>query len=186
VSATFSTGAFFIYLGSGHPIIEETYGHDDWFAVIFMGIALCIGAAVLLSERFIRRYGARSVSLTTLLIMFAVAVMYLGVALATDGAPPFAVWVLIIAALGSSSTVTTPTVSALAMQPMSKIAGTASGVWGVVTIGGGSLLAAVFDSRFDGTVTPMAIGCFSLTGIAVLIHLWARGGSLDEVDPDQQ
>jgi len=45
-------------------------------------------------------------------------------------------------------------------------------------------LAAIVDRQIVDTVTPMAVGnlVYGLLSLAALI--WARGGSLEPVDPD--
>ena len=52
---TLGSGAFFIYLGSGQPIIDEIYGYGDWFALAFFATAVGIGLTVWMSSRFISR-----------------------------------------------------------------------------------------------------------------------------------
>ena len=48
--------------------------------------------------------------------------------------------------------------NALAMEPVGRVAGSASALFGAVTATGGALLGALIARAFDGTVVPFAIG----------------------------
>jgi len=105
-------------------------------------------------------------------------------ALAADGVPAFLLWGALVTVTGTSSTIVTTTAISLALQPMERIAGTASAVRGVGTLGIGSVLASLIDRRIDDTITPMAVGGLVYCAIGFAILSYARGGALDIVDPD--
>ena len=105
-------------------------------------------------------------------------------ALASDGVPSFAVWVITVTVASTAGTIVSTTAVSLNLQPMERIAGTASAVRGVATLGVGSVLASVIDRQIQDTITPMAVGGLIYCALGLLILLWARGGSLDIVDPD--
>ena len=183
-ASMFAFGAFFVYLGSSATIIDEIYGLDEYFALIFGVSALFLAVAVWTSERFTRRYGTDRVSIAALLGLLAVSAAFLGLCVVAGGVPSFWIWFAATTLLGALTTVFTPNASAVAMEPMQRIAGAASGMYGVVTIGGGSLLASFVDSQIDDTVTPMALGNIAYTTVAIGLVFWARGGSRQIVDPD--
>jgi DHA1 family bicyclomycin/chloramphenicol resistance-like MFS transporter len=177
---TATSAAFFIYLGSGQPIVDEIYGYGDWFAAIFAATAAIIGITVWRSGRFIRRYGAANVARFAIGVMVCVAALFLAVSFMSDGTPSFWFWFSCAAVFASFSTVATPALVSLVMTPMAKVAGTASALNGLVTIAGASMLAAIFDRMIDDTITPMAVGFLLYSSIAFAVLAWARGGS-DEV-----
>ena len=181
---TLGSGAFFIYLGSGQPIVDEIYGYGDWFALVFFVTAAGIGATVWVSSRLMGRFGADAIGAVANTVMVATASVFLVTCLATDGRPPFAIWMALVTVFASFTTVSTPAFVALAMTPMARIAGTASALNGVLTIGVASLLAVVFDQMIDDTVTPMAAGFLLYSSLALLAARWARGGSREVVEPD--
>jgi MFS transporter, DHA1 family, multidrug resistance protein len=183
LSMMFASGAFFIYLGSGQPVIDEIYGYGAWFVLIFAGTAASISITVLASARFISRYGARNVGAVASAVTVTVAATFLVVAISSGGTPPFWFWFLAVTAFASSTTVTTPVFAALAMTPMARVAGIASGLNGLLAIGGGSLLAAIVDRQINDSVTPMAAGFLVYSILAFTSMAWARGGSLDIVEP---
>ena len=181
---TLGSGGFFIYLGSGQPIVDEIYGYGDWFALAFFVTAVGIGLTVWASSHYISRFGADRVGATANTVMVLTAAIFLLACVVSDGRPPFAVWMVLVTVFASFTTVSTPAFVALAMTPMARIAGTASALNGVLSIGVASLLAAVFDRMIDDTVTPMAVGFLVYSSLALLAARWARGGSRDVVDPD--
>ncbi len=180
----FSFGAFFVFLGSSQPIVDEIYGHGDWFAITFGAISAANGIGVAAGSRFIKHFGAAAVArfnYASLVVAYGILTV---AALMADGVPPFWVWVVLISVTSTTATIVTTTCISLALQPMERIAGTAAAVRGLATLGLGSILAAIIDSMIDTTVTPMAVGglIYSLIGFGLLS--WARGGSLEPIDPD--
>lgn len=184
MAVTLGSSAFFIYLGSGQPVVDEVYGYGDWFALVFFGTAAGIGTTVWVSSRYISRFGADAVGAVANAVMVGTAAVFLGTCLIGDGRPPFALWIVFTTVFGSFTTVSTPAFIALAMTPMARIAGTASALNGVLTIGVASLLAVVFDRMIDDTVTPMAAGFLIYSTLALVLARWARGGSREVVEPD--
>jgi len=180
---TTGSGAFFIYLGSGQPIVDEIYGFGDWFALVFFVTAACIGVTVWVSSRYISRFGADAIGALATKVMVLTAATFALTCLLTDGRPPFLLWMAFVSVFASSTTVSTPAFVALAMTPMARIAGTASALNGVLTIGVASLLAVVFDRMIGETVTPMAMGFLLYSSMSLLLARWARGGSREIVDP---
>jgi len=45
-------------------------------------------------------------------------------------------------------------------------------------------LASLVDRQIVDTITPMAVGGTIYCGVGLMLLLWARGGSLEVVDPD--
>jgi DHA1 family bicyclomycin/chloramphenicol resistance-like MFS transporter len=68
--------------------------------------------------------------------------------------------------------------SAMAMQNMGRIAGTASSVQGFASVTIGAAIGAVIGQAFDGTTAPMSIG-FMAAGLAALGFVtWTERGRL--------
>jgi DHA1 family bicyclomycin/chloramphenicol resistance-like MFS transporter len=63
---------------------------------------------------------------------------------------------------------------ALAMEPLGRIAGTASSVQGMITTIGGALIGFAIGQQFNGTTLPFLVG-FTLCGASALaIAFWAN------------
>ncbi len=165
--------AFFVYLGSAQPIIDEIYGRDAQFALFFAGSGIIMSAALVVSDRLIGRFGARQVVLHATATFVLISALGVPLALATSGVPSIWAWFAWATSANALSVVIAPMCNALALEPMADIAGTTSAVLGFITFGAGALLAAVVDNLIDGTVTPMIVGSlvFGLIGFCVLV--WA-------------
>ncbi|MGI9604199.1 MAG: multidrug effflux MFS transporter [Acidimicrobiales bacterium] len=181
LTLTFGFGAFMVFLGSSQPIISEIYGRGDQFALWFGAAAFMMALFFFSVNRFIDRHGAHLVAVGSAGLALGFSVILLVAALLTDGVPPFAVWMVLIALANGFTTLLTPTCYALGLEPMGDLAGTASAVMGFVSIAGGSALAAVIDASIDGTVTPMAVGYVLYLGVAML---FLRGADPDPARGD--
>ena len=64
------------------------------------------------------------------------------------------------------------------MEPLGRIAGTASSLIGVYTTVLGSLCGLVIGGAFDGTVLPLALGYLALGALAAAVVSWTERGRL--------
>ncbi len=170
---TFASAAFFIWLGSAQPIIDDIYDRGSQFALWFAASGVVMASALLANGRMIDRYGSRRVAVGVSVAFVGVGLVGAAVTAAAGGVPSFwtfFMWAAITNALGA---VITPLCTTLALEPMGALAGTASAVLGAVSLGGGAALAAVIDSRIDATVTPMVIGSLVFGVIGLVLLLWA-------------
>jgi DHA1 family bicyclomycin/chloramphenicol resistance-like MFS transporter len=170
---TFSGAAFFIFLGSSQPIIDRIYGREEQFVFFFATGGVLMVLALLVNNRLIARDGARARALLTSNALVAVTGVGLLTAVITDGTPSIWIWFGSVAVANACITTLTPMCSALALQPMGALAGTASAVLGFVSFAGGAVLAALVDAQIDNTITPMAIGYFLFAAIAAVFLRWA-------------
>jgi DHA1 family bicyclomycin/chloramphenicol resistance-like MFS transporter len=68
--------------------------------------------------------------------------------------------------------------NALAMEPVGRVAGSASAIYGAVTATGGAIFGALIARAFDGTVVPFAIGLAAAGAATLLAVLWTERGAL--------
>ena len=180
----FSYGAFFVFLGSSQPIVDEVYDRPEWFAGTFAFVSAVQGVTVWWVSRQVERIGAARVARRAYTLNLLAYVAMTVAALSADGVPTFAVWVALITIASTASTIVSTSAVSLNLQPMERIAGTASAMRGVATLGVGSILASVIDRQIVDTITPMAVGGLAYCVIGLVILLWAERGSLAIVDPD--
>ena len=178
IGQVFNAGAFFIWLGSAQPIIDEVYDLDDRFTLIFAISGIGMAIALFLNRRLIERFGTRQMIRVASISFVVVTSVGLVIALAADGRPVFALWLGWAVLANASSTVITPMSASLALEPMADKAGTASALLGVAQFGLGALLAAVVDAQVGNTVTPMLVGAL-LYGVVAMIALLRALGAAD-------
>ncbi len=165
LAVTFGQGAFVIWLSSSQPIFDLIYGRANQFAVIFSILGIPMAIAFFASNYFISLFGAKRVAIFSVVLS-----------------------VLSNAVIGSSNiflSLLTPIGLSLALEPMGDFAGTASGVAGAISLGGAGLLAAIFSSQINYTVTPLAFGYLLYSIISLLLIFYAESGrkTISEISP---
>lgn len=165
---------FFVYLGSSQPIIDRIYGRPDQFALFFGASGILMAVTLTVSNRLIPRYGTQRMAVGAALGFVVVSGLGLVMVVASAGVPSVWWWFAWAAASNSMSIVLAPMCSALALEPMGELAGSASAVLGFVSLAGGALLAAIVDNLIDTTVTPMVVASFVYGALGLAALLWAR------------
>ena len=157
LALVFNQATFFIFLGSGQPIMDVIFEREELFVWVFSVSGLFLATGFVVSDRLMARFGAARVLEASAMAFVAVALVNLMVVFAADGRPDWWVWAVGVGVMNLVAVPFGPAVFSIALEPMGAQAGTASGVIGLMTMAGGSLLAAVFDARIVDTVSPMAV-----------------------------
>ncbi len=178
---TLATGVIFGslmgYINSAQQIFVEAYDAGAWFPVLFGCVAVTLALSAFLNSRFVMRLGMRRVSHAAILGFCATALVHLGIDLVW-GQPPLAVFVGLMALMLFCFGLIMPNFNAIAMEPMGRIAGTASSFFGAVTTGIGAGLGLLVGQRFDGSVTPLLAGFATFGLVALGIVLVTERGRL--------
>ena len=175
------SGAFFIFLGSSQPVFDQVYDRSSQFAVLFSLTGVITIPALLINNKLIDRFGARRMSLVNCSISAVLAAVAIVPTLALEGQPPFWLWYWWVVVVAGMLTLATPSLTALALEPMGDLAGTASSLIFFTSFAFGAGLAALFDRLVDMTVTPFVVG-FSLYTAIGLPLLWWAGSERRPVD----
>ncbi len=163
-------GALMGYINSAQQIFVEVYRIGVWFPVVFGCVAAAMAFAAFFNSRFVGRIGMRRVSHAAIVGFAAFSVLHLGIALAL-GRPPLAVFIILLALCLFCFGLIMPNFNALAMEPMGRIAGTASSFVGAVTTGMAATLGLYVGQSYAGTVIPLLAGFagFGLLGLAAVL-----------------
>ncbi len=162
----FVFGLLLSYIVSAQQIFVDVYGLGSRFPVAFGVISCFLVAASGLNALFVRKIGMRVVSHCAIFAGLAVC----GV-MALSGfpeKPPLILFGLYMGIVFFCFGVIMPNFSALSMEPMSHIAGTASSLAGFYSTVAGAAFATAIGRAFDGTVRPLCIG-ITLLFIATLV-----------------
>ena len=176
LAMTLMMGVFMSYLASSELIIGDIFGYDDAFPVIFGAVALVLAIAAFVNARVVIRFGIARVITVAWTGYLTSAVLLLTVTLAGDGVPPFAAFVICVAAILAFHMLLFPNMNTLAMEPVGDIAGTAAAVIGFVSMGGGALLGALLDRQIETTVTALAVGFVVAAFLCGATIAWVRHG----------
>lgn len=180
-------GVFASYLASSELIFTDVFGQGEEFPIIFGGLAIVMGIAVLINGTLVERVGLRRLIDRVMIGYLLAAGALLVLALATDGVPAFWPFAVVLAAVLSMHALLIPNMNSAAMVPMAPVAGTASAVIGTLSIAGGALIGTVIDRAYDGTIMPLSLAFLLLGGAAWGFSRWAEGGAVTvPVEPAAQ
>lgn len=166
LAAMVCQGAIFGYLSSIQPIMARVFHQPAWLGGVFAASAGTMAAANLLNSRIVMRVGMRRISQTALVVMIASSAT--GLIVGRLGDEPLLVFVVVQAITMACFGLATSNMSAMAMENMGGIAGTASSVQGFVGITFGAVIGWAIGRAFDGTTGPMHAG-FLIAGVVGLI-----------------
>jgi len=169
----FITGSFMVYLSASQQIFEDQYGLKEMFPFIFAGLAIALGAAILLNATLVVKLGMRTLITAALLSYFVISVSY--VVIFSNGVnPSIEILVLFFALQFFAIGFLFGNLRAIAMEPVGHIAGIAAAITGFI-----STIMAVPMSTFIGrfvteTSLPIFIGFSICSGLSLLIILYLR------------
>ncbi|WP_241527155.1 multidrug effflux MFS transporter [Sphingomonas turrisvirgatae] len=168
LAATAVAGGFFSFIGSIQQIVYDVFKRPELLTVVFMAIAGCMAAGSFLNSRLVMRFGMRLLSHVALVAATVMAFVHLGVILA--GWESLPVFILLQAPMMAALGLANSNFSAMAMENMGEVAGTASSLQGFVTTMGAAVLGAVVGQAFDGTAVPLYLGFagLGLTALAII------------------
>ena len=166
----FVFGLLLSYIVSAQQIFVDVYGLGSRFPVAFGAISCFLVAASGLNALFVRKIGMRGVSHRA--IFAGLAACGLMALAGFPEQPPLLVFGAFMGVIFFCFGVIMPNFSALSMEPMSHIAGTASSLAGFYSTVAGAGFATAIGRSFDGTVRPLCVGItvlFVATFVTVLI-----------------
>lgn len=174
-------GSLMGYINSAQQIYVEIYGLGALFPVVFGACALSLALASFVNTRLVGRLGMRRVSHGAVIGFVVTGAMHAALALTMGVSLGWFVTLLSINLFCFGLMM--PNFNALAMEPMGRIAGTASSFVGAVTTALGAGLGLWVGQSYDGTIVPLTLG-FAGFGLAGLVAvLLTERGRLFRVGP---
>ena len=156
LAAAMLMGGLYGYLNSVQQIMFDTYRRPELLAAVFAATAATMAAANLLNARIVMRLGTKRIAQGAVAALCVTASVHLWVALA--GRDTLLVFAMLQALTMASFGLATSNFSAMAMENMGGIAGTASSVQGFTSVTAGVAIGAVIGQAYDGTTAPMIAG----------------------------
>lgn len=159
-------GALFGYLTSIQPIVEKIFHQPQRLGLVFACCAVMMAAGNLLNSRIVMWLGMRRISHGAMVVLILAA----ATSLVIERLGLETIWTFValqavtLACFGLAAS----NCSAMAMENMGEIAGTASSLQGFVVTTGGAVIGGMIGRMFDGTTTPLHLG-FLLAGLVALL-----------------
>ncbi len=164
------SGALFGFINSIQQVVYDTFERPEMLVPVFACVAGSMAVASLTNSRIVLRLGTRVVSHGALFAFIGFAALASLAAYAGNGS----IWVFIGLLAGSMAAfgLCGANFSAMAMEEMGAIAGTASSVQGSVTTILGAVIGGTIGQMYNGTTLPIGLG-FLICGCIALVIVFA-------------
>jgi len=169
-------GALFGFISTSQQIFVDIYGFGPYFPVAFAVMASFMSISSFLNSRIVSRFGMRRISHFALLVYTSLAGIWVVASL--FGPMPFWLFFILLTTVMFMFGWAGSNMNSLSMEPLGAVAGTASSVFGFLQTIGGAAIGSFIGQHFDGTVTPVALGYFSMGALALICVLIAERGQL--------
>lgn len=169
-------GTMFSYVFSSQQVFTQVYHLGTMFPVAFAAIAIGVAVAGFVNARIVGRLGMRVISHAALTGFIAASFMMLAAAAFDVLALPLYMALATVTMFTFGLMISNFT--ALAMEPLGHIAGTASSLFGSITTLIGIVLGSLVGQAFNGTMVPLAIGFFVCSLLALIVVLVTERGKL--------
>ena len=169
-------GALFAFIASSEQVFRDVFDQGDNFAYWFAAIAGALAVSNFANSRLVEKVGMRRIGHIALLTFTLVSTLLTATTLIVGENlavffPLFAVGFACFGMMGSNF-------SALAMEPLGKIAGTASAAYGFATTLISSLVGMFIGAQFNGTTVPLTLGFAAMGAVSLLVILVTERGRL--------
>ena len=168
--------ALFGFLSASEQIFREVFHQGETFALWFAGVAIALSIANFTNSRLVGRFGMRRLSHLALVGFVATSALLLGLSRVFGEQlwlffPLFALAFAQFGLIGANF-------NAIAMEPLGRIAGTASAAYGFATTTVSGLLGGLIGRFYDGSTTPLLVGYVALGSAAIVIVAVVERGRL--------
>lgn len=176
LASALTFGALLGYVNTSEQIIAGTFKSPESFPFAFAAIAAAMGAMTFANAHLVERFGTRKLSHGALLAVILVGALHLTVAL--SGQETLTIFIVLQGLQLACFGLMGANFSAMAMDPVGHIAGSAASVQGFISTVGGAAIGITIGQAFDGTTVPIAAG-FVIAGLLALVVVFiTEGGRL--------
>jgi DHA1 family bicyclomycin/chloramphenicol resistance-like MFS transporter len=176
LAATVLQGSLFGFIGSIQQVMQDVFRRPDLLTLVFACVASTMAVGSFLNSRIVMRFGTRLISHSALVGFVVFASVHL--AFAVSGAETLTSFVIVQALMMACFGLATSNFSAMAMEKMGEIAGTAASLQGFTATLGGALIGAFVGQNYNGTTVPLYLGFASMGAVAFVIVALAEKGRM--------
>jgi DHA1 family bicyclomycin/chloramphenicol resistance-like MFS transporter len=181
IATTFVTACLFGYITTSEQLFVDVYNLGAAFPIAFGSVAVAISIGTFLNSGLVIQHGMRRLS-HTMILGFTLSALALA-AVAQLGLATFWVFTGMLALTFAMFGFIASNFNALAMEPVGRVAGSASALYGAVTATGGAMFGALIGRAFDGSPVPFAIGLAASGAATLAAVFWTERGKLFGAGP---
>ena len=159
-------GSLMAYISSSEQIFNDVFNAGELFTLCFAGIALSMSVATFTNSTLVEKLGQRLISHTALIgfIAFAVAL----VLVTKIWGPNLISFMILFSLVFMNFGFMGPNFNSMAMEPLGKIAGTASAMLGFASTTVAAMIGGAIAGQYNGSIIPVLMG-FVILGVVSLI-----------------
>ncbi len=168
-AAACSFGGFIAFLGTSQQIFVDIFEVGEAFPAYFAALALVMGGSALVNARIVIKVGMRRIVKTAFIAVTILSSLYVLILLIMPTAEnlfAFMVWgMLVFFATG----LLFGNINALAMEPMSKVAGVAAALIGAISTSLAVAVGIPIGQLYDGNILPIVAGFAVFSALGYLL-----------------
>jgi len=169
-------GPLYGFIYSAQQIVFDVLHRPDLLSLVFAAVGGTMVATNLANAALVMRLGMRRISHSALIILIIISAGHLALALA--GGETLVSFVVLQSAGMACFGLASANFSAMAMEKMGAIAGTASSLQGFATVTFGALIGMVIGQSFNDTTVPLYAGFTGLSLASLAVVLIVERGRL--------
>ncbi|WP_419826130.1 multidrug effflux MFS transporter [Sphingomonas sp.] len=176
VAASLTFGGIIAFVSTAQQIFVDEFHAGRHFVLLFAACAFTMGCASFINSRLVERLGTRTISQAALLGLIALPALHIVViASGREALPTYLLFqALSMGCIGLCGA----NFGAMAMEPVGRIAGTASSIQGFITSVGAVIVGSAIGQSYDGTTLPLAIGYLCIGLATLVVVCWIERGRL--------
>ena len=176
IASALCFGALFGYISASEQLFLEVYELGDKFSLVFALIAAALGAATLVNSQLVERHGMRKITHAALILFLCINLAHMAFA-SLWGSNVYS-FIGFVAPAFFAIGLIGPNASALSLERMGHIAGSAAAANGFAGTTIAGFLGGVVGRQFDGTAMPIIQGFAILSAAALALVIWVEKGKL--------
>ncbi len=167
-------GGLLAFINSAQQIFVDVYKVPQYFAGLFALVAASMAVASMVNSRLVGRIGTRRIAARAMWGYLIFGVLH--VMAAALGFETLIVFTILQSGATFCFGILAPNYGAMAMEPLGRIAGTASAVQGFISTLIGTSLGLLIGLQFNGTTLPFTIGVLLCGCMAAFFASYASKG----------
>ncbi len=183
LASAFVFASLFSYIASSEQLFHEVFHTGDMFPLWFAGVAACMAVSNFTNSRLVRQLGMRRLSHAALIGMLAVNALH--ALIAPTEMYSFGVFYVLMMGSFLCLGFIGSNFSAIAMEPMQKLTGTASAIYGTLTTFLAGFLGAIVAGGYNGNASPIFLGNTICLACAFGLVLFTERGKLFHSGQDE-
>jgi MFS transporter, DHA1 family, multidrug resistance protein len=176
IASGFMFGGLMSYISASEQLYHEVYKTGDMFALWFAGAAIAMSVSNLINSRLVERLGMRRMSHGALIGFVVVSAVHCLISL--QGPVPFPLFYTLVLLAFFMIGFQGPNYNAIAMEPLGRLAGSGAALMGFASSFVSATIGGFIASQFDGSTTPIFIGHFVVSSLALVTILVTERGKL--------